>query len=219
MSNGYPPFSVASGNVVQTGNFSHALGSLSLAAGTNFVNEFGGSLALAGNLTNDGSINFDGNGSGCPQADAIVIRSSVAGTQREWSGAGTYRLVDIDLKDQNSTTTMLTVYSGTDSGNNTNFVFNGGCLAPTAAAVSIGGRVVKANGRGVSNAQIVIIDTGGQSRYAVTNPFGFYRFDDVPVGQTVMVTVSHKTERFAIPTIILNVTDQLANVDFTALGR
>lgn len=217
--NSYPAFNIVSGNVVQAGTFSHALGSLAVAAGTSFVNEFGGTLTLAGNLTNDGLINLDGGGSGCPQADAIAIRSSIAGTQRNWSGTGIFRLVDVDLKDQNSTTNPITVYSGTDAGNNTNFFFNAGCIATTAAAVSISGRVLKNNGSGVSNAQIVIVDAAGQSRYAVTNQFGFYRFEDIAAGQTLIVTVSHKIERFGISTLVLNVSEELTDVNFSALDR
>lgn len=152
------------------------------------------------------------------QADAIIIRSSVAGTQRKWSGTGAYWLVDIDLRDQNSTN-LLTVYSGTDSGNNTNFVFEPNCLAPTAAAVSIGGRVVNAGGRGISKANIQMIDRSGNVRYAMTNSFGFYHFADVPVGETFVLTVSHKTERFANPTLILNISEESAGVNFTALER
>lgn len=212
----FPPFSVASGNVVQTGNFSHALDSLTLASGASFVNEFGGTITLAGNLTNDGNINFDGGGSGCPQADSILIRSAAAGTQRAWSGAGAYRLVDIDLRDQKSVTGTLVVYNGTDSGNNTNFAFNGGCLAPTAATAIVGGRVTNALGRGIARTRILLVDADGATRYAATNPFGYYRFADVPVGQTVVVSIVAGKHVFAGGTRLINVTGDADDINFTS---
>ena len=215
--NSFPPLAVVSGNVVQTGNFSHALGSLSLAPGTSFVNEFGGTITLAGNLSNDGSLNLNGAGSACPQADAILIRSSSA-AQRSWSGAGDYRLIDVDLQNQNSVGRVLNVYSGTDSGGNANFVFNGGCLAPTAANVSVTGRVVGVEG-GIRGVRVVLTDAGGASRAAVTNQFGVYSFEDVAAGQTVIVSVSSKKYVFDVETRVLNVLETLSDVDFKAEER
>lgn len=214
----YVPLSIVSGNVIETGSYDMYLSSLAIAPGASLVNQFGGTLSLAGNLTNDGSINFNGAGAGCPQADTLLIRSSVAGTQRQWSGTGTYVLVDADLKDQNSVG-VINVYSGTDSGNNTNFVFGGGCLAPTAANVAVSGRVLNAGGKGIRGVRVVLTDARGASRAVVTNSFGFYSFDEIAAGQTVVVSVSAKKYAFAVETQILNVSENLTEVNFTAEER
>lgn len=213
------PLNIVSGNIVQTGGFDHTLASLSLATGTKFTNEYAGTLNLAGGVSNNGSLILNGGGAGCPQNDAILVRSTAAGMRRDWSGGGLFRLIDADVKDQGGTA-PITVYSGTNSGNNgTNFTFDGTCLSPTAATATVEGRVTDANGRGIFRARLVISEGGGIVRYAQTNPFGFYRVADVAVGQTVIITVNHKTERFASPSAVLSVTADVTGVNFTALQK
>lgn len=70
-------------------------------------------------------------------------------------------------------------------------------FAPTAAAASIGGRVFAGKGRGLANATVYLTDSAGNTQSARTNPFGYYRFDDIAAGQTVIVSVTAKRYRFA----------------------
>ena len=88
------------------------------------------------------------------------------------------------------------------------------CGAPTAAAVSIGGRVSDAGGRGVSRAVVNMTDARGEARTSLTNPFGYYRFDNVAAGDSYIFTVSHKSYTFT-PQVLV-VADELSNFDFTA---
>ena len=87
-------------------------------------------------------------------------------------------------------------------------------FAPTAAGVSVSGRVLAPGGRGLRNATVTMTDTNGVTRYARTSSFGYYRFDDVTVGQTYILAVRSKRYQFA--TQVLNVTDSLTDVDFIA---
>lgn len=88
-------------------------------------------------------------------------------------------------------------------------------LAPTAAKVNVGGRVTNANGLGISKALITMI-SAGVVRTAYTAPFGYYNFDDVEVGQTLIIEVSHKHYAFKQPTQVIFLTEELTLVDFTA---
>jgi CSLREA domain-containing protein len=85
--------------------------------------------------------------------------------------------------------------------------------APTAAGISIGGRVLVNNGRGLSNALVYLTAQSGETRTARTNPFGYYRFTDVAVGQTLIVNVFHKQYQFNPQVVSIN--DNIANLDFT----
>ena len=89
--------------------------------------------------------------------------------------------------------------------------------APTAAAVEIGGRVTTADGRGIFDARIALTGVDGRTRYARSNPFGYYRFSDVAVGETYIVAVSHKRFQFAQPVQILNVNEATNHLNFAAL--
>jgi len=92
-------------------------------------------------------------------------------------------------------------------------------FAPTAASVLVGGRVLTAEGEGISKARISIADASGNIRAAVTNPFGYYRFDDVEVGGFYLISVEAKQYQFENPTRTVSVVDELTDVDFTAMPR
>ncbi len=90
----------------------------------------------------------------------------------------------------------------------------GNLLAPTAASVTIGGRVFVGNGRGLRNAFVYLTDQNGETRLAMTNPFGYYRFNDIAAGQTVIIRISSKRYQFA-PQIV-SVTEDIGELNFFA---
>jgi hypothetical protein len=89
-------------------------------------------------------------------------------------------------------------------------------LVPTAATVSVSGRVATASGKGIRNVIVTLTDSGGGVRSAVTASFGFYRFTDVEVGQTYILQVRAKRYSFPNPTQVVTVNDELTDIDFTA---
>ena len=89
-----------------------------------------------------------------------------------------------------------------------------GNLAVLAANASISGRVLDANGGGVRNAVVVLTDSNGGTRTTRSSSFGYYSFEDVPSGQTYIVSVASKRYQFAPRTITLN--DDIADFDFVA---
>lgn len=86
--------------------------------------------------------------------------------------------------------------------------------APTAASVTIGGRVLDIRGRGINRARVNLTDQNGETRAALTNSFGFYYFADVSAGQTYIFSVRHKQYTFAPQ--VLNVTEEIGDLNFTA---
>jgi len=94
-------------------------------------------------------------------------------------------------------------------------------FAPTAAHVSISGRVVTRDGLSISQASLVLTSQNGTVKTALTNPFGYFRFDDVEVGGTYLLEVAHKRFVFDTSPRVLSVQDELTDIDFTgrSLGR
>ena len=89
-------------------------------------------------------------------------------------------------------------------------------LAPTAATVSIGGRVMTASGRGIVNVNLYLTDSSGQVRTARTTAFGYYRFDDVQAGATYILSATGKRYTFSQPVQVLNVIEETDAIDFVA---
>ncbi len=61
---------------------------------------------------------------------------------------------------------------------------------------------------------IVLTDSGGGQRSVVSNSFGYYRFDDVAVGETYIVTVYSKRFTFAQASRALNINDGTMDINF-----
>jgi CSLREA domain-containing protein len=71
-----------------------------------------------------------------------------------------------------------------------------------ASPVTLSGRVLTSDGRGVSNARITLMDSNGTIIYAQTSSFGYYRFVNVPPGTTYTITVSSKRYQFNSPQVV-----------------
>jgi hypothetical protein len=83
---------------------------------------------------------------------------------------------------------------------------------PTAAGITISGRVLNSYGRGVSGATLTLNDSSGEIRTVRTNSLGYFQFTDIPAGQIVTIGVSAKGLTYASQ--VFNVTDNIDEVNF-----
>ena len=125
---------ITQGTFDQGATFNLTTGGISVAAAGTWTNTGTGDITLAGNVSNAGSVTLDGSGAGCGGADAIVIASSVGGTQRTWSGAGTYIIYDVSVSDQAGS---ITATSSTNTSNNT-WTFASSCNSNPNTPTSLG---------------------------------------------------------------------------------
>lgn len=87
-------------------------------------------------------------------------------------------------------------------------------FTPTAAGVSVSGRVLNAQGQAISKAVVTLTSNAGSTRTVLTNAFGYYSFDEVASGQTYLMSAGAK--RYNFQPRVLNVGEDLTDVDFTA---
>lgn len=109
-------------------------------------------------------------------------------------------------------------FAGTTSGAAA-FSVKGGFLsdsgfAPTAAAVSISGRVSNTDGGGLVNAFVTLTDLNGNARTVLTKKFGNFRFDDVTAGEAYIITVTSR--RYTFEPRVVNALENISDVNFTA---
>jgi CSLREA domain-containing protein len=86
-------------------------------------------------------------------------------------------------------------------------------FGPTAAGVSIGGRVLTPEGEGLKNARVNLTDSQGNSRSALTNAFGYYRFAEVPAGEIYIIQVISKRYQFEPRSV--TVMDEITDLNFS----
>jgi hypothetical protein len=89
-------------------------------------------------------------------------------------------------------------------------------LAPTAALVTVSGRVLTADGRGIRNAVILLVGTDGTSREIRSGSLGNFRFDDVPVGTVHMISIESRRYRFSDPTRVVVADSDISGIVFSA---
>jgi len=112
-----------------------------------------------------------------------------------------------------------------DTTNNTIFakgltsfsLWTAGANVVTAAKVAITGRVVRPDGLMAVRSLVSMTDDHGNVRYAKTNPFGYFRFQDVESGQGYVINVIDKQFEFA-PQFV-SVTDNMGDLVLTLQPR
>jgi hypothetical protein len=87
-------------------------------------------------------------------------------------------------------------------------------FVPTAASVSVSGRLLTSDGAGIRNAIVVLNDVNGNQRSARTGTFGTFRFDSIEVGQTYIIHV--QSRRFQFSPQVLAVTETISGLTLTA---
>ncbi|MBK9162427.1 MAG: carboxypeptidase regulatory-like domain-containing protein [Acidobacteria bacterium] len=88
-------------------------------------------------------------------------------------------------------------------------------FAPTAAAVTIAGRVMTADGNGIGLTAVTLNGSNGVIGRVITNPFGYYQFD-AEAGGSYIVSVSHRAFTFAEPSRVINPLDNINDLNFVS---
>lgn len=132
-------------------------------------------------------------------------------TVRILSGAGTSRNLN----------TLIYDFSGSSYHYNNDFSTTfvvGNILPPASAAgASVSGRLLTADGNGIRNASLYLMEENGTVHRAVSSAFGYYRFEDIPVGQSVVVSVASKRYMFSPSTRVISLTDEIFDMDWVAI--
>ncbi|MBK9436930.1 MAG: hypothetical protein IPN51_02890 [Chloracidobacterium sp.] len=90
-------------------------------------------------------------------------------------------------------------------------------IAPTAADLSVDGRVVTSDGNGIRNVIMTLTEEDGTVHTARTGTFGYYRFVGIPGGQSVVLSISAKRYTFDVPVRLLSLGDDAVDVDWMSM--
>lgn len=92
-------------------------------------------------------------------------------------------------------------------------------FAPTAAEVTVSGRVQTADGRGIRNVVITMTSASGETYRTISSAFGYFLFTEIPVGEIYIVSVLAKLYRFSDATQVHTILEETNNLVFVALGE
>lgn len=103
--------------------------------------------------------------------------------------------------------------------NSGNYIVDAGfwqaLLGPTAAYVTVSGRVVTAKGMGIGGVRLTLLDGSGRFLRQISSPFGYFKFDNVEAGQTYLLSASSKQYVFAAQAV--NVNDAIGDLNVVAV--
>lgn len=85
-------------------------------------------------------------------------------------------------------------------------------VSPSAAPVTVSGRVLRSSGRSVSGAIVTLVGDNGLSYSTRTNTFGYYRIEGLPSGRVYFGSVSAKGLSF--PSRTFSLESDLDGIDF-----
>lgn len=89
-----------------------------------------------------------------------------------------------------------------------------GSSLPTDGA-AVAGRVLDSGGNFIPYARIFMTDPSGNSFLALASSFGYFSFDNIPIGTSYVVTVESK--RFSFSPIVVNVDGDISSLEIIAL--
>lgn len=90
-------------------------------------------------------------------------------------------------------------------------------FAPTAASVSVSGKIANEKGIGIAGVRVTMTDANGRVSAAASNSFGNYRFDGVAVGGTYTLFAQSRRYQIENPTRVLSVSEDVSNADFVVI--
>lgn len=110
---------------------------------------------------------------------------------------------------------VISITTGGPGSNN--HTFDVGFYVPASAAGAyVSGRVMLAAGNGIRNVQVSLVEADGTLHLTKTSSFGYYRFEDIPAGQTVVVSLAAKRYTFNPSTRVVTLNDDLADFDWVS---
>lgn len=136
------------------------------------------------------------------------------------NGSGTAQRFSFDVPG-NSTFVLVVSESNQNGGLNTPYNLRvtglpGVAAPPTAAQANVSGRVSNAVGQGLANVRVTMTNETGERLTATTNAFGYYRFENLVVGQTYVFNVAGKRYTFSNSTRVIFLGDELSDLDFVS---
>jgi hypothetical protein len=164
--------------------------------------------------------------SNSPQTGRVVVSGACATAITTTSGGVLYNLQfnvigtsgqQTGLLFNNPTTGTQTFQfnSGTPAAATTNGLFSV-LPGPTAASVTVSGKVTTASGRGIRDVLITLTDSNGRMRTAQTTAFGYYKFESVATGETVTISAKARRFNFNQSTIVRNTNESITGADFVS---
>lgn len=87
-------------------------------------------------------------------------------------------------------------------------------LAPSAAGVSVSGRVFAGEFSTIPGVLVMLTDSDGNTFATRTNSFGCFKFIEIPAGQTYTLSLTHK--RYTLNSQVLSISDNVVNLNVFA---
>lgn len=107
---------------------------------------------------------------------------------------------------------FITATATDASGNTSEFSRSIAVVGPTSANVDITGQVVSDTGRPIMRAALTLTDPSGNVYRSMTNPFGYFRFSEIPSGMTYVMSIRDKSHEFSPSSVLIEVSGEITDM-------
>lgn len=135
----------------------------------------------------------------------ILVRATFTVATNAQPGTTNVTLTNVNASNDLAQNLIITSQNGTVT-----------ITAPTAASMTISGKVTTQSGRGIRNVTVMMTDAQGNTRTTQTTSFGYYRFDEAAAGETYIISAKSKRYQFVRGSRIVNATENITEVNFAA---
>lgn len=90
-------------------------------------------------------------------------------------------------------------------------------LAPTAASVTVSGRILNSKGGAISRAEVSLTDMRGNLRKAGTNQFGYFRFEGIVAGEYYLLSATAKG--YVFEPRVIGVNENITELSITPVSK
>jgi Domain of unknown function (DUF5122) beta-propeller len=165
-------------------------------------------------LQPDGKIVAAGHSNNGTNTDFSFVRWNIDGSVDSAFGTNGKTMVNLGGTETASGLSLDPLGRATFAGRSNNALVTGRLRSENQPLVNVGGRLMSVNGNPIANVQVIMEDENLNTRFVLSNGFGYYNFTDVAEGATYTISMSSKRFTFSPPSQTVGVTSAVFNIDF-----
>jgi uncharacterized delta-60 repeat protein len=162
----------------------------------------------------DGRIVAVGSSNNGTNADFSFVRWNIDGSVDTTFGTNGKTIVNLGSTETASGLTLDPLGRATFAGRSNNALVTGRLRSENQPLVNVAGRLMSVGGNPIANVTVVMSDENSNTRFVLSNGFGFYNFTGVPEGATYTISLSSKRFTFSPESQTVGVTGAVLDIDF-----
>ncbi len=146
--------------------------------------------------------------------DFSFVRWNSDGPVDSTYGTNGKTIINLGNTEMTSGLALDSLGRATFAGRSNTVLITGRLRSENQPLVNVAGRLMSMNGNPINNVTVVMQDENQNTRFVLSNGFGYYNFTGVPEGAAYTISLSSKRFTFSPESQTVGVTGEVLNIDF-----